>query len=375
MPINTCILGYGLSARTFQIPYIQLLPQFHLHSILQRTPTADNNAAQDHPGVKVYNNINDVCADPEIQLVIVSVANSVHYSITKQLLEAGKDVVVEKPFTVKAEEADELCQLAREKNRVLTVFQNRRWDADFQTLQTLLSEKKLGEIVSLESHFDRYKSPSSRKESWKTVPQPGNGVLFDLGAHLVDQVLTLFGLPHRIYGNVRDERGNSQDPDAKPGQEGFIDDAFDAVLYYDKPLDSSKGGIEIPKRGMVVKVSASQTSLCEKQVRFIVRGTEAGWVKYGLDLQEDQTKAGVRVEDQAFGRETEEMWGTLTRPDGSEKVESKRGFYRGFFENLATAIEDGRETLKVKPEEAADVVRVLEAVVRSELEGRVVTLQ
>jgi predicted dehydrogenase len=124
MPINTCILGYGLSARTFQIPYIQLLPQFHLHSILQRTPTADNNAAQDHPGVKVYNNINDVCADPEIQLVIVSVANSVHYSITKQLLEAGKDVVVEKPFTVKAEEADELCQLAREKNRVLTVFQS-----------------------------------------------------------------------------------------------------------------------------------------------------------------------------------------------------------------------------------------------------------
>ncbi|KAF8531446.1 ABC transporter [Trichophaea hybrida] len=351
MAINTCVLGYGVSARIFQIPYILLTPGLRLHSILQRT---GDSASHDHPTAKLHRDISTVLSDPDIHLVIVSTSNASHYPITKSLLLAGKHVVVEKPFTIIASEADDLVALAKETGRLLTVFHNRRWDADFLTLRRLLSENTFGTLVSLRSHFDRYKPDNARTPTWKAQQVPGNGVLYDLGSHLVDQSLVLFGVPDRVFASVRDERGSSADPTKGYGEEGFIDDAFDAVLYYDRRLQG-----------------ASITSLCERQVRFVVRGTKAGWEKWGLDLQEDQTKEGMKVEDEEFGVEKEGEWGVITTPGkGSERVQEERGWYRGFFENLVEALE-GKAEVEVKAEQAAGVVRVLECLGRSEKEGRV----
>jgi len=179
-------------------------------------------------------------------------------------------------------------------------------------------------------------------------------------------VLVLFGLPDRVFGSVRDERGASVDATKGYGDEGFIDNAFDAVLYYDRRLK----GVETPKRGMVVMLSASTASLCERQTRFVVRGTKAGWEKWGLDLQEDQTKAGMGVGEEGFGVEREREWGVLTTPEGSKKVGGEKGWYRGFFENVVEALE-GRSEIQVKASQAADVVRVLELLGKSEKEGRV----
>lgn len=356
MPANVCVIGYGLSAKVFHIPYILLTPGLHLHSILQRNPTPENDAARDHPGVKVHPSLEAVCADPEIRLVIVGTSNAQHYPMAKALLEAGKDVAVEKPFTVKPEEGDELCALAKEKVRLLTVFHNRRFDADFLTLRRLIAANTFGQIVSFETHFDRYKAPGAKKDSWKTQAVAGNGILFDLGSHLLDQALTLFGLPDRVFASVRDERQNSSEPKAQWGEDGFLDDAFDAMLFYDS--------------GLVVKLVANATSLCERQIRYIVRGTEAGYVKHGLDLQEDQTKAGMAPSDPKFGVETEEHWGVLTTPQGSKKVKSEDGVYIKWFQNLSDALE-GKAEIEVKPEQAANVVRLLTLMGQSSREKRV----
>jgi predicted dehydrogenase len=233
---------------------------------------------------------------------------------------------------------------------------DRRFDADFLTLQRLIKEKTFGQILSFETHFDRYKAPGAKKDSWKSQAVVGHGILFDLGSHLLDQALTLFGLPDRVFGSVRDERGNSTNPTVQWGEDGFFDDAFDAMLFYDKA-------------GLVVKLVANATSLVERQIRYVVRGTEAGYVKHGLDLQEDQTKAGMRPEDARFGVETEEHWGVLTTPEGSKKVKSEDGQYVKFFENVAAALE-GKEEVEVKPEQAANVVRILTLIGQSSRERK-----
>lgn len=253
---------------------------------------------------------------------------------------------------------------------LLTPRIDRRWDADFLTLRRLLAGETFGKLVSLESHFDRYKAPGTKKESWKTEQVPGSGILFDLGSHLIDQVLVLFGLPSRVFASVRDERGSSEVATAGWGEHGFIDDAFDAMLFYDSPPP----GVDASERGFVVKLSATTTSLCERQTRYVVRGVKAGYSKYGLDLQEDQTRAGMGPADAGFGIETEEEWGTLTTADGSVKVKSEDGSYKSLFKNVAQALL-GKAELVVKASQAADVVRVINLLGKSSREGKVLEVR
>jgi len=247
---------------------------------------------------------------------------------------------------------------------------DRRWDADFITLRRLLAQDTFGTLVSLESHFDRYKAPGTLKQSWRAEPVPGNGILFDLGSHLVDQVLVLFGLPSRVFASVRDERVASQVPTAGWGEKGFIDDTFDAMLFYDTPPE----GIDASKRGFIVKLSATTTSLCKRQMRYVVRGVKAGYNKYGLDPQENQTKGGMGPAKAGFGVETEKEWGTLTTAEGSVKVKSEDGSYKSLFENVAQALL-GKAELEVKASQAADVIRVLNLLGKSSREGKVLEVR
>ena len=197
---------------------------------------------------------------------------------------------------------------------------------------------------------------------------PGGGVLYDLGSHLIDQALLLFGLPDRVYGSVRDERGGR-----RYGHDAaFLDDAFDAVLFYDATTTAS--GSSARDRALVVRLSASSTSLCARQTRFVVRGSAAGWEKRGLDPQEAQASAGMRVDDARFGcEEDQDSWGVLTTAQGQhETVPSERGCYRRFLANVAAVLRGREPCLEVLPQQAAAVVRVIELVCRSEREGRVV---
>lgn len=302
MTINVAILGYGLSATTFHIPFITTTPGLALHSIVQRSPTETNSAVKDHPSIKAYRSTAELYAAPEtseVSLVVVTTSNTTHFSYCKEALENGKNVVVEKPFATSSKEADELIALAEKVGKTLTVFQSnlqplrsltpmydglnandyivdRRFDSDFLSLRALLSAtpSPFGKLVSIESHYDRFKAvevnPSDTR-AWKREQSYGNGTLWDLGTHLIDQALTLFGLPARVFGQIRDERGASVNPKAIWGEDGFLDDFFEATLYYD--------GREEGERGFVVRLEAGTQSLRERQVRFIVRGSEGGWVK------------------------------------------------------------------------------------------------
>ena len=197
--------------------------------------------------------------------------------------------------------------------------------------------------MTLDSHFDRFKPFGPPKTTWKGEQFLGNGTLYDLGAHLIDQALVLFGLPTRIFASVRDERNASKNPDSLPGDDGFVDDAFTVQLYYDNPIP----GIPTPRRGLLVNLHSSMTSLCERQVRFVARGHDAGWVKHGQDPQEDQTRAGMDVADARFGVEAEAEWGVLTTAAGQQSpTAAARGAYAAFFANLAAAVEIGRASCR-----------------------------
>ncbi|RPB16726.1 NAD(P)-binding protein [Morchella conica CCBAS932] len=374
MTINVAILGYGLSATTFHIPFITTTPGLALHSIVQRSPTETNSAVKDHPSIKAYRSTAELYAAPEtseVSLVVVTTSNTTHFSYCKEALENGKNVVVEKPFATSSKEADELIALAEKVGKTLTVFQNRRFDSDFLSLRALLSAtpSPFGKLVSIESHYDRFKAvevnPSDTR-AWKREQSYGNGTLWDLGTHLIDQALTLFGLPVRVFGQIRDERGASVNPKAIWGEDGFLDDFFEATLYYD--------GREEGERGFVVRLEAGTQSLRERQVRFIVRGSEGGWVKYHLDPQEDQLKGGLLPTAAEFGVEDESIHGTFITPDGTAtKTPSQKGNYGKFYSNLVSAI-NGEKQLVVKPQEAADVIRLIELLGESNRQGKVLAV-
>src|SRR5581483_712885 len=215
--IDVGIIGFGFAARVFHAPVISAVPGLKLRAIVQRK---GDDASGAYPSAAQVRSIEELLAIPEIQLVVVATPNTSHYPLAKQCLLAGKDVVVDKPFTTAYADAKELVDLARQRRRLLTVYQNRRFDGDFRTISNLLAENCLGRIVLFESHFDRYRLELQR-DAWRERPEAGSGIFFDLGVHLLDQALILFGTPQAITADIRVER--------KGGQ---VDDAFDVLLHY-----------------------------------------------------------------------------------------------------------------------------------------------
>ncbi|KJZ77231.1 hypothetical protein HIM_03552 [Hirsutella minnesotensis 3608] len=350
---NVGVVGYGLSAKTFHIPFIVTTRQFKLHSIVQRSPAQGNSAPEDHPEAKHYANVEALLQDADVDVVVITTPPDTHVALTKAALEAGKHVLTEKPFVPTSAEAEQLIALSKEKKRLICVYQNRRWDSDFLMVKHLVSNQTLGRIIEFDTHFDRYRAAAP--SNWKGelgIPS-GGSALFDLGSHLVDQAYVLFGMPQAVHGRLLSQRAGKAD--------FFNPDAVSAELTYPD--------------GMLVHIRISVLSAETSQPRFWVRGSKGSFRKLGLDLQENQLKAGMKPDDATFGRDPVGcMRLNLVANDGSireEKVpELVPETYRAFYAALGNAVESGREEdVPVKASEARDVLRILEAILESAKTG------
>lgn len=365
---NVGIVGYGLSAKVFHIPFIALTPSLTLYSIVQRSPSPDNSAPEDHPHVKHLTDANLLFSDAEVDIVILCTPPNTHYSLAKEALLNDKHVLVEKPFVPTSAEANELTALAQKQQRVLCVYQNRRWDSDFLTVQKLLKENTLGRVVEFETHFDRLRLVKPPASSWKAglKMDDGGGALYDLGSHLLDQAFVLFGMPSGVSGKLVNQRegrivrGNGSDEDGP--------DSITAVLSYDDT-------------GLVVYVRVGVASVETRQMRFWVRGTKASYHKTGLDPQEDQLKNGGKATDEVFGKEDADKYGKLcvVGEDGVTVTEKacptvEPETYLKFYELFAKSVASGQEEdVPVPASQAAKVLRIIEAVRESAKTSREVT--
>ncbi|GAB1314782.1 Oxidoreductase [Madurella fahalii] len=360
---NVAIVGYGLSAKTFHIPFIARTPSLHLHSILQRSPAPGNSAVEDHPSVTHYTALEPLLADPAIDIVILCTPPPTHSPFARAALEAGKHVLVEKPFVASSGEAEALAALARARGRVLCVYQNRRWDADFLTVRRLLRDGALGRVVEFETHFDRFRLAGYGTDSWKGgLPMDqGGGPLFDLGTHLLDQVFVLFGMPSAVWGRFAQQR------------EGRLVGGFGA----EGEPDSVTAVLSYRETGMLVHVRIGVVSVETRQVRFWVRGTKGSYHKTGLDPQEEWLRSGGKVTDAGFGKENETEYGRLCVVNDDGKIEEQvcptvePETYLRFYELFAKAVESGKEEdVPVPASQAAQVLKIIEAIKESAKTGR-----
>jgi scyllo-inositol 2-dehydrogenase (NADP+) len=355
-PIDVGLIGFGFAGRTFHAPVIRGVEGLRLAAILQRN---GDEAAQAYPDVPVVRSLAEMLAIRSISLIVVATPNDSHFPLAKECLLAGRDVVIDKPFAPTYAEAAELAGLAEKLGRVLSVYQNRRWDGDFKTLQKLLASGELGRVVSYESHFDRFR-PQIRPGAWREQAGPGTGVLFDLGPHLIDQALVLFGTPAAVSGDVRVERDTAT-----------VDDAFDITLHYP---------------GLRVHLRATMLA-AEPGPHFVVHGTRGSYVKYGLDPQEDALKRGLipgqLIGSNVWGQEPAEAFGTLSIGEAGDpqnrgvpaqaceqrRIPTDAGDYRGYYENVRDVIL-GNDSLAVTPPAALRVMRVLDLAQQSSTERR-----
>jgi scyllo-inositol 2-dehydrogenase (NADP+) len=342
--IDVGLIGFGFGGRTFHAPVIRSVPGLRLAAILQRN---GSEASEQYPDVRIVRTLEDLLAINGIQVVVISTPNVTHSELGRQCLIAGKDVVIDKPLAATYEEGVALARVAKENKRLLSVYHNRRWDGDFKTVRKLVESKTLGRLVLYQSHYDRYR-PQLRPGAWRERVEPGSGVLFDLGVHLIDQAMQLFGKPNSVGAEVRCERDGA-----------IVDDAFDVILHYP---------------GMRAVLRASMLA-CAPGPRFLLRGTAGSYLKTAFDPQEDALKCGETPGGDSWGREAQERWGTLSTPEGDKinarPVPTEQGDYRGYYENIRDAIL-GRAQLAVTPEQAADVLLAVELARESSARGCVI---
>ncbi len=331
--IEVGLVGFGLAGRAFHAPVIRAVHGLHLAAILQRSGT---EAAEKYPDVRIVRSLDELLSMAEIRLIVIATPNETHYPFARQCLEAGRDVVVDKPFTTTLEEAVSLVQFAKEANRLLTVYQNRRYDGDFQAIRKLAADGTLGRIVRFETSYDRFR-PQPKPGAWREAARPGSGILCDIAPHLIDHALILFGLPEAVTADVRIEREN-----------GAADDAFDIALHY-------SSGMRAVLRSSILAAAP--------RPRFVLLGTQGSFVKQTFDPQENNLRRGYIPADSAWGAEPEENWGVLTVPAGDSferrRIPPATCDYRDYYSNLRDAIL-GRAALAVTPEHALDVMRMLE---------------
>jgi scyllo-inositol 2-dehydrogenase (NADP+) len=330
--INTALCSFGMSGWVFHAPFLEVNPGFKFYGVWERSKKL---AQEKYPGVKSFNTLESMLADGEIELVIVNTPNYTHFEFAKLALMAGKHVVVEKPFTVFSDQGKELIALAKKQNRKLSVYQNRRYDSDYKSIKRIVREKWLGEMVEAEFHFDRYKEELSPKVH-KEVPGPGTGSLYDLGSHLIDQALQLFGDPAEIFADIQVMRPISK-----------VDDYFELLLYY--PL-------------MRVRLKSSY-QVREALPGYILHGSKGSFIKPKTDLQEAMLQAGQIPGTADWGTEPESERGLLhTEKDGKiirEYVSSSKGNYGDYYDGIYNAIRNNGD-LPVSAEDGLKVVRLIE---------------
>ncbi len=335
--IDVGLIGFGLAGKCFHAPVIRAVPGLRLAGIVQRS---GDEAARLYPDVRIVRSVDELLAIGTIRLVSIATPNQTHFPLAKLCLEAGRDVVVDKPFTTSVAEAVELFHIAGKKQRLLSVYHNRRFDADFQAARDVVRAGALGRIVRFESHYDRYR-PNSKVGAWREKPGPGSGVLFDLAPHLIDHALTLFGRPESVSADIRIER-----------QGVSTDDAFDVTLRYAGSL----------------RAELKATMLCATpRPRIIFLGDKGSYVKREFDPLENSLRIGAVPQGDSWVLEKEKDWGELTiAEDGAmrtSKVPSK-GDWREFYANVRDALL-GEAALLITPQQALDVMAALELATES----------
>ena len=335
--INTALCSFGMSGLVFHAPFIHANPGFNLYAVYERSK---KTAVTIYPGILSFDSLESMLADEAIDLVIVNTPNYTHFDFAKKALLAGKHVLVEKSFTVTVEEARELIGLAKEKNKQIAVFQNRRYDSDFKTVKQVVDEGLVGDIIEAEFHFDRYKPALSPKQH-KETNIPGAGLLHDLGPHLIDQALYLFGMPRSVFGLLRTVRPLS-----------VVNDYFDITLFYQNLTVRLKSGL-------LVK---------EALPAYILHGTKGSFIKERADIQEDILKQGAKPGTANWGKEPESARGILNLVENGEEqrimMPSLPGNYMEFYDGLYEAIVNNK-ALPVSAADGLNVMLVIEAVLRS----------
>lgn len=278
-PIRVGIVGYGYAGRTFHAPLVAAVPGLALTAVASSQP---DTVRADWPHALVFESAQALLDSGTTDLLVVATPNRTHHALAKAALQAGQHVVVDKPFTVSEEEARDLVSTAQQHQRLLSVFHNRRWDADFLTLQAVLASGALGRITYFASHFDRFR-PQVRQR-WRESGEVGSGLWFDLGPHLLDQALLLFGAPASLTLDLQRQRDNA-----------MADDGFHAVLRY--PANDTGGTTPL-----CVVLNASALA-AHPGPRFVVHGTRGSFTKHGLDPQEDALKAGIRPGSPGWGKD------------------------------------------------------------------------
>ena len=344
--IRVALASFGMSGEVFHAPLVHAHPGFQLHKVLERN---QSKSVQKYPDVKLVRSYEEIINDDKIDLVVVNTPNAYHYDMARKALEAGKHVLMEKPFTNTSEEAQQLVELAKGKSLILTAFQNRRLDSDFITVRQVLDSKILGYLVEYEAHYDRYRN-FIQADTWKEEGGPGSGILYNLGSHMIDQALVLFGLPKSLTARLAIQR-----------EGGHAHDSYHIIMQYD-------GFQAVLKSSYLVR---------DEGPRYKLLGNLGTFTKYGLDPQEDCLKAGMQPGGYQWGVEPPEIWGMLdTELNGMHfrgEVESAAGNYLEFYDNLAKAIHN-KAPLLVTAEEAMHVIRMIELAIQSNQEKREVTV-
>ncbi|WP_419816664.1 oxidoreductase [Glacieibacterium sp.] len=340
--IGVGLVGYGLAGASFHAPLIGAVAGLRLAAVVT---SRQDEVAAGWPEARAVEEAGALFADPEIELVVIATPNLTHAPLARAALEAGKHVVIDKPFATDAAEGETLIALAAERGRMLSVFHNRRWDGDYLTVHRLLAEKRLGEISLFEAQWDKFRP--AIKTGWREVSAPGSGLLADLGPHLIDQVLQLFGRPDALSADVLTQRAAAE-----------TDDYFEVTLHY----------------GTMRAIVSASTLMIVPRPRFRLAGSAGLFEKYGLDPQETWMRAGQRPQDAGFGEDAPGTYGVLTDPKGvATTVPTEPGDYRCFYEGVAAAILHGTPP-PVDPADACTGLRLIELARVSAATGRQITL-
>ncbi len=345
--INTALLSYGMSGKVFHAPFLTVHPGFQLIGAWERSTL---KIVTDYPQVKSYPTLESLLVDSDVELVIINTPIGTHYEYAREALLANKHVIVEKAFTSTAAEAAELKQLAETRNLMLSVFQNRRWDSDFLTVQKIIRGGWLGDIIEATICFDRY-NPGLSQKRHKEIPQPGSGNVYDLGPHLMDQALVLFGMPEAVFADLMINREGSQ-----------IEDYFEILLYYSNHRVRLKSGYFVR----------------EPAPAYQIHGRKGSFLKSRADVQEASLIRGMKPDDPVYGIEPESEQGILhAEREGEfvrERIPTLRGNYLHYFQDIYDSVIN-RTPVPVSADDGINVMQIIEAAYASHSQRKVVTLR
>jgi scyllo-inositol 2-dehydrogenase (NADP+) len=341
--IKVGMIGFGLSGKVFHAPLLKAHESYDVQMVSSSRATEINSI---FPHAEVVNDAQIVIKNKDLDLIVNCAPNNFHFSFSAAALECGKHVVVEKPFVNTVEEGQTLIELARRNKKVVTAFHNRRWDADFLTVRKLIEVGTLGKIKQFESHMDRWR-PTLRAERWREQAIEGSGLFYDLGSHLIDQTLTLFGMPDRLIADVQIQKEN-----------GVTDDYFHVVLHYGE-----------------MRAILHSSSFAPTTPRFQIFGDQGSFIKHGTDPQEEQLKQGLSPNDRSFGVDANDGISTNHLSNQSQKIVSEKGRYLTFYDELYACLASENGKPPVEPTDALRTIQIIELARESSRLGAVVALK